>query len=309
MSSPVVSIVVPSHGGAHRLPELMMALREQQGPSWEAIVVLDGDVDNSAATLDNVASGLPVRRVVFDANNGRSAALNAGFEAARGQILVRCDDDLVPGSDFVARHADAHAGAELGAVGLYRNVYPPTAYARAYGRDWDEKFRREAYATASDLAWRHWAGNASVTRETWRRVGPYDTSFRAYGWEDVDWGYRLAQLGVPVVLDRTLETEHRIAATTTQTRARRAFYSGAAKRHFEQKHGLVEPPSTSEAWWDRLVEGVAARLDERGATRLGGAVDRTIRVLPVPVSRKAVALAVEAAARAGYARGRTSGMI
>ena len=75
----------------------------------------------------------------------------------------------------------AHAGKRAGVVGLYRNVYPDTAYARIYGRDWDRRFRQEAYQVRADQLWRYWAGNVSVTRETWEEVGPYDTSFRAYG--------------------------------------------------------------------------------------------------------------------------------
>lgn len=303
VSRPHVSVVVPSRGGVSRLPALLDALRSQEGPSWEAVVVVDGDVDGSATVLSRAAEQLPVRPIVFDENRGRSAALNAGFEAARGDVLVRCDDDLVPGPRYLARHAAAHEHAPRGVVGLYRNVYPETTYARVYGRDWDRRFRAEAYAAPADRAWQFWAGNVSVNRRTWDLVGPYDTQFRAYGWEDVDWGYRLHQAGIPVVLDQGLETEHRIAATTTAVRAQRAYYSGAAKRLFETKHGLGGDGRANDSRWDRLVSAVADRSDERRSQRLGDVVDRAARLLPPTVARKAVALAVESSSRAGYAAG------
>lgn len=309
MPTPFVSIVVPSRGGAGRLPLLLESLRSQTRQDWEAVVVVDGDVDGSTAVIDRAARDLPVRRITFDSNRGRSAALNAGFAASRGEVLVRCDDDLVPGPDYVERHAAAHAGRSVGVVGLYRNVFPDTTYARVYGNDWDLRFRRDAYVVPPDATWRYWAGNVSVTRDDWERVGPYDEAFRAYGWEDVDWGYRLVQLGIPVVLDPSLETEHRIAATTTATRTQRAFYSGAARRRFEAKHHIAHADAAPANLWERAVAVLSAGLDERRARRLGAFVDAGARTVPDRVAAKAVALAIDAAARAGHRAGATSGAI
>ncbi|MBS2936459.1 glycosyltransferase family 2 protein [Nocardioides sp. J2M5] len=309
MSSPLVSVVVPSRGGADRLPVLLRALRAQRGVDWEAVVVLDGDVDGSADVVASVAGDLPVRVVTFPENRGRSAALNAGFDAARGTVLVRCDDDLVPAPDYLATHAAAHADAAVGVVGLYRNVYPETTYARVYGRAWDRRFREEAYAVPADQAWRYWAGNVSVGRVDWERVGPYDEGFRAYGWEDVDWGYRLQQSGVAITLVPALETEHRIAATTTAMRLQRAFYSGAARRRFEAKHGLPVGPRPPASAWERLVALLAGTLGERSARALGAAIDAVARVVPAAVSSRAVALSIDAAARAGHRTGVTDGAI
>ena len=313
MLFPVVSVVVPSRGGATRLPVLLDALAKQEfDDPWEVIVVLDGDIDDSGRVVDGYADLLPVRHVTFRENRGRSAALNAGFDEARGHVLIRCDDDLVPAPDYIARHALAHAdtaGAPVGVVGLYRNVYPETTYSRVYGKRWDLQFRDEAYKVGFDETWRYWAGNCSVTRATFDAIGPYDTQFRAYGFEDVDWGYRLFLAAIPVDLDEGLETEHRIAATTTASRAQRAYYSGAARQRFDQKHQLLPPTSRSRGPWNALVGGVAAHLDERRSMRLGTAVDHVAGLLPHPVARKAVALAVEASSRSGRLHGTTSGSI
>lgn len=310
MSAPAISVIVPTRGGVGRLPGLLTALAAQElDESWEAIVVIDGDVDGSSVVVDRASVHHPVRRVTFDVNLGRSAALNAGFAESRGSVVVRCDDDLVPRPDYLARHLAAHADGEVGVVGLYRNVYPETTYARVYGRAWDQRFRREAYRIDSKDAWRYWAGNVSVTREMWARVGPYDTEFRAYGWEDVDWGFRLQQIGVPVVVDRALETEHRIAATTTATRMQRAFYSGAARRRFELKHGITSTPAAPANAWERIVDALAKGLDENRSQRLGSMVDAGARVVPDRVAGKLVALSIDAAARAGHTGGTTVGAI
>lgn len=296
---PSVSVVVPTRGGAKHLPVLFDALRRQSAVDWEAVVVIDGDVDGTEQVVDAAASDLPVRAVVLPENRGRSAALNAGFDAAFGDVLVRCDDDMVPGPDYVRRHAAAHEGGEVGVVGLVRNVYPDTAYARSYGRDWDERYRREAYCVDPSDTWTYWAGNCSVTRQLWTAVGPYDTAFRSYGWEDVDWGYRLSRVGVPIVLDPLLETEHRGPASTTAARAQRAFYAGAAKRRFDDKHGIDSTIRAQRSPWDRAVQGLQLRLDEQRIARFGRMVDGIAGVVPRPVARKTIALLVEASGRAG----------
>lgn len=305
-----VSLVVPTRGGRHRLPALFDALATQDlFASWEAVVVVDGDIDGSSDVVDRGAARLPVRRITFPENRGRSAALNAGFDDARGHVLVRCDDDLIPRADYLTRHMRAHEAATVGAVGLYRNVYPDTTYARIYGRAWDRRFRDEAYGVDPGRAWRYWAGNVSVTRDTWERIGPYDTAFRAYGWEDVDWGYRLYAAGIPIVLDRGLETEHRIAATTTAMRAQRAYYSGAARQRFESIHGPVLDQGSPDSSWDRVAEGIARLLDEGRAGKLGSAIDHGAPFLPGGISGTLVALTIDAAARAGRRTGSTSGAI
>ena len=311
-----VSVVVPTRGGAARLPALFAALRVQTHPDWEAVVVVDGDVDDSASVVAREAAGLPVRTVVLPENRGRSAALNTGFAAATGEVLLRCDDDLVPPSDHLARHEAHHRGEPVGAVGLYANVLPHGPYTRAYGAAADLRLREGAYAAPPATNWRYWAGYASVSAETFRRVGDYDLRYRAYGWEDVDWGYRLHRLGVPVVIDPALEVPHLAASATTSARAQRAFYSGAARRTFEELHstdqswkGALAPPDAAPGAWGTAVRALARGLDERRVAGAGRLLDRGLGFLPPALGHKGVALLVEAASLAGHRTGRTSGVI
>ncbi|MCI1748731.1 MAG: glycosyltransferase [Acidipropionibacterium sp.] len=296
------SIIIPSYRGAKRLPRLLGALAAQTASDWEAIVVIDGDLDGSQQVVERY-SHLPVRAIVFPENRGRVAALNAGFEAAEGEVLIRCDDDLAPAPDYVERHVASHAGAPRGTIGLYRNVLVPSRYTTVYGEQADTLFRTAAYSAAPDQKWRLWAGNVSVSRGTWNQIGGYNPRYRTYGWEDVDYGYRLHEAGIPVILDPSLETDHHAAAVTTPSRVRRAYHSGEARRLFDQIHGSgasgpVQPADPKA--WNRLVEKTANRLTYRKASATAEAVDAVIRGLPTPVARKLVALLVEAAGVAGY---------
>ena len=117
--TPEASVIVPSRGGAQRLPRLIGALAAQEdAPPFEVHVVVDGDVDGSEAVLAQLAAehpGLDLSWTVFGENRGRVAALNAGADATSGRILIRADDDLEPGPHYIRDHVAAHAGGHGGA--------------------------------------------------------------------------------------------------------------------------------------------------------------------------------------------------
>ncbi len=302
----LASVVVPTRGGRGRLPRLLASLAAQTLASWEAIVVVDGDTDGTAEWL--ASADHRVRTIVLPENRGRSLALTEGFAAATGEVLIRCDDDLELGPDFLTAHLAHHGDPDrpVGVIGLCRNVYADSGYARAYGRPADARARAAAYTAAPDRTWRHWGANVSVTRATYERVGPYDTRYRAYGWEDADWGYRLHHLGVPVVIDPACEVLHFGAAASTLDRARRAYLSAAARETFRAIHGPeADPPvARPRGAWNRLVDMAARPLSLRTLPTLAVVADAAARTLPQPLGEKAVALTVEAASVAGSRRPR-----
>ena len=292
------TVIVPTLGGAGRLPRLFGALQEQVGAAYECVVVLDGQVDDTAAVVQAWSTRIPVRTVTFPENRGRSAALNAGRAAAKGRVLIRCDDDLAPRPDFVARHVAHHEGPEpVGIVGICPEVFPDNAYVRAYGRANDDLVRESSYALGADEAWRRWSANVSVTDETWDRVGPYDDAFRVYGWEDIDWGFRLHQLGIPVLVPRDLEAPHHNPATSATERAERAYHSGASRRVFELKHGRDAMGADRLAMnspWNVAVRAAGGVLrSDRVVRAVGRGVDRLLPQVSPSVGRKLVALLVE----------------
>lgn len=304
-----MSVVVPSRGGATRLPILMDALAGQEiDQPWEVVVVLDGDIDNSADVLDSYAARLPLRVINRDTSTGVAAALAAGYAAARGAVVIRCDDDLTPRPDFVARHLAWHHGrpAEappLGVIALTRDTFADSAYAEAYGRPANQRLLAAAYSRPAEQRWMHWAACNSVPRAAYDAVGGFDISmtFR----EDSELGYRLARSGVEIVIDPALEIEHRGPILDVATRSARAFTSGASTRAFDQRHpGQITPPNSRRSLWNQLVSAQARRLGSRDdAARLGRRIDMLLPLTPRPLRGKLVAWAVEASAGAGRREG------
>jgi len=98
MPPPDVSVVVPAYNEVETLELLAGRVRDvldREGRTWEMIVVDDGSDDGSAEVLRRLHEADPRVRVrVLRSRHGKSAALNCGFEAARGGLIVSMDADL-----------------------------------------------------------------------------------------------------------------------------------------------------------------------------------------------------------------------
>jgi GT2 family glycosyltransferase len=97
--SPLASVVIPNWNGAHHLPVCLDALREQQYPHVEVIVVDNGSTDGSQALVEEHYP--EVQLLALDRNLGLTGGNNAGFRAARGEILISLNNDTEADPRFV----------------------------------------------------------------------------------------------------------------------------------------------------------------------------------------------------------------
>jgi GT2 family glycosyltransferase len=70
-------------------------MRVSPGLRWEAIVIDNNSTDGTRAVVDGHIAGFPAPlRYLFEQQQGRSSALNAGIAKARGGVIVFTDDDV-----------------------------------------------------------------------------------------------------------------------------------------------------------------------------------------------------------------------
>ena len=93
-----LSLVIPLLNEAESLPELthwIEKVMNEQGYSYEVIYVDDGSEDDSWQVIQMLQQGNPnVKGIKFQRNYGKSAALQVGFTAATGDIVITMDADL-----------------------------------------------------------------------------------------------------------------------------------------------------------------------------------------------------------------------
>jgi glycosyltransferase involved in cell wall biosynthesis len=109
-AAPRVSVVIPVYDEAASLEPLIDAVGTALGSSsrsFEVIVVDDGSADDSAERLAALSvSRRWLRPLYLNRNYGQSAALQAGFDHARGEIIVTLDGDLQNDPEDVPRLLD-----------------------------------------------------------------------------------------------------------------------------------------------------------------------------------------------------------
>ncbi len=91
-----ISVVIPLYNEAANLDELVARLAQAlEGHSFEALLVDDGSTDDTASRLAELQAGHAWLKPIYLARNyGQSTAMQAGFDAAQGEMIVTLDGDL-----------------------------------------------------------------------------------------------------------------------------------------------------------------------------------------------------------------------
>ncbi len=96
MSQPEISVVVPLYQEEENVPPLIAAVDEALATlDYELILVDDGSADTTFARVEEACIRNPrIRAIQFMRNFGQTAAISAGFAAARGRYIAYMDGDL-----------------------------------------------------------------------------------------------------------------------------------------------------------------------------------------------------------------------
>jgi len=118
----VISIVVPVYREEENIPLLVREVGEALADeAYELILVDDGSDDDTFARIEEAGSSdARVRGIQLRRNFGQTAAMNAGFDAARGRYVVYMDGDLQTDPADIVRLRDRLEQDDLDLVNGWR---------------------------------------------------------------------------------------------------------------------------------------------------------------------------------------------
>jgi glycosyltransferase involved in cell wall biosynthesis len=100
-----LSIVIPLYNEEESLPELCGWIKQvctEHQLSYEIILIDDGSTDDSWKVIQNLRNtDDTIKGIKFQRNYGKSAALNEGFKAAQGEVVITMDADLQDSPDEI----------------------------------------------------------------------------------------------------------------------------------------------------------------------------------------------------------------
>lgn len=224
---PPISVIIPTWNALRYLPACLMALRAQLRPEDEIVLVDNASRDDAAAWVCRYAPD--VRVVELPYNQGFAGGTNAGLQAARGDLLLLCNDDALVEPGCVAAlcatllaHPDA--GAAAGVLTFSRH---PAVIASA-----GIKMQRDGVAIDLHLGQPVAAlptvpyeifgasgGLALLRRSMLDDIGLFEPGFFSY-LEDADLAWRARLRGWRCYLAPTARARHVTSASGSQLKQR-----------------------------------------------------------------------------------------
>lgn len=216
------TVVVATRDRPSDLAACLAALDAQEGAAFDVVVVDDGSATPAVAPPGRVPM-----RVLRTPGLGPGRARNEGLAAARGDVVLFTDDDVVVDPGWVAQALafletrPDHAGVE----GVVRS--PP----------WDPLYES---SVAASQPGHHWTCNIAYRRSVLLDVGGFAEGFPVAHGEDRDLGARVAAIG-PIGFDPAMGVTHSPRALTIRQMVRRGRFV-ASDIELERRHPGVFPP-------------------------------------------------------------------
>jgi len=276
----LATVVIPNWNGAHHLPVCLDALRAQTYPHLEVILVDNGSTDDSQALVMELYP--EVRLLALDRNLGLTGGNNAGFRAARGEILISLNNDTEAAPRFVEALVTAlvdhpEAGMAASKMLLFDRRDIVHSAGDGYGVDgipcnrgvWQ---RDEGQFDEPGWIFGGCGGAVAYRRAMLDDVGLFDEFFFMYC-EDVDLNWRSQLAGWRCWYTPEAVVYHKLSATGGGPIA--SFYTGRntlwviAKNYpgtLLRKHW----PWVFRAQWDVARDALRAWRGEAARARLRG---------------------------------------
>ncbi|MDQ3777427.1 MAG: glycosyltransferase [Actinomycetota bacterium] len=261
-------MILPTRNGAATIGAQLEALAGQSSGGWELIVSDNGSTDSTLEIVETFRGRLPDLRIVDSSDRaGPAHAANVGARAARGPSLAFCNDDDLVGAGWVRAMTDAVArhGFVAGRLDHERLNEPWMLAVRGKPQaDGLVSWPVNAYLPYA------FACTLGVRRELHDRIGGFDEALRAG--EDIDYCWRLQQLGVELHFAPAAVTHYRFRRGLWSTFTQARTYGEANARVYTKHLRQGRMPPIEHPWrlgirnWARVVKRA---LGARSRTGVG----------------------------------------
>ncbi len=282
----MVSVVIASYNRANFVFDAIRSAQQQTLDDIEIIVVDDGSTDSTQQVLDNFGDSI---NVIYQSNQGRSAARNRGVNAARGDYIAFLDSDDIWIHDKLDKQLALLVKEQnVGVVHTFSDVVDENGIlirkesdqrAKLYHRSIKAGYSYESLSRNCIM----FLSTVMVRRNCWGRVGPMDTDIPAF--EDWDWYLRASRETEIATIPEVL-VHFRLHSKNTD---QEEFFHGRVSTCNKHLHWLDQHPGTDTDLYVRrnFYLQLAAAYYVKGDSRKSGLmmkkaieIDKTLLFTP-----------------------------
>tara|TARA_Y100001978_G_scaffold164417_1_gene151454 strand:- start:8522 stop:9439 length:918 start_codon:yes stop_codon:yes gene_type:complete len=192
-----VSVVIPTYNRKLILKKCLFALENQilneNITSYEIIVVDDGSTDGTTTWIRENKENLPHVVLYEQKHGGPALGRNLGVIKSKNDIIVFIDSDLIVVNDFLINHVNKLLGYWQK---FNKNCFTYGSVINTSNFENPENENQKI----TDISFAYFAtGNVAISKDLLLKAGLFDSSFSLYGWEDLELGERLKQLGTKLI--------------------------------------------------------------------------------------------------------------
>jgi glycosyltransferase involved in cell wall biosynthesis len=220
-----LSIIIPTHKRTDILRQCLECLAKQsllKKEKFEVVVVSDGPDEKTAEMIQMLPWPFEVQHFAIPKSQ-QGIARNRAAEKARGKISLLIGDDIFLAEDACEKHMKAHSDFPMAALGF--TTWDPMLKVTPLMRWMEESGVQFGYPKIAEFAHaflpkdrQHfftYTSNLSLpTKLLWQY--PFREDVSLYGWEDIEWGLRLADAGVSLFYEPDAKGYHHHAFTDAE---------------------------------------------------------------------------------------------
>lgn len=228
-----ISLVIPAYNEETDIVDCLDAISQQDELPDEVIVVDNNSTDKTA----QMARNFPFVTVIHEDHQGVNFARDAGFNAAKGDIIGRIDVDTYLPPDWVAQLKRVFEDLEVDAV--TGPVFYKDMPGRQFGQRVDTAIRSAVIRSTIDQEDRDirflFGTNMALRRSSWQKVRSH-VCHRKDMHEDIDLAIHLAEAGEHIAFDKDLVAG--MSARRLEDSPQKFYKYIRMNDHTYQEHGI-----------------------------------------------------------------------